>query len=274
MKFWKYQGAGNDFVLLDQRERCWISRGDTRVIASLCDRRFGIGADGLILLQQLPGYDFEMIYFNADGRESTMCGNGGRCIAAFAEHLGVIGTQGKFMAIDGEHEAIITPKDANESWVELRMSHVQKVDQEANTFILNTGSPHYVRFESDIDALDMVAEGRHVRYSERWKNEGINVNLVCPSSDGKSLNIRTYERGVEDETFACGTGVTAAAIASFVQSGGPAGTREIPVHAKGGDLSVRFHANGDGTFSNIWLCGPAVRVFAGEIQLTGTQAGA
>lgn len=268
MKFWKYQGAGNDFVMLDQREYQWIGRADTRVIASLCDRRFGIGADGLILLQQLPGYDFEMVYFNADGRESTMCGNGGRCIAAFAQHLGVVGTHGKFMAIDGEHEAIITPGDANESWVELLMSNVQKVDKEAGAFVLNTGSPHYVRFEEDIDALDMVAEGRHVRYSERWKKEGINVNLVCPSTDGKSLNIRTYERGVEDETYACGTGVTAAAISSFVQSGGTKGASEIPVHAKGGDLSVRFQANDDGTFSNIWLCGPAVRVFTGEIQIS------
>jgi diaminopimelate epimerase len=274
MKFWKYQGAGNDFIMLDQRETQWISRADTELIEHLCDRRFGIGADGLILLQNLPGYDFEMVYFNADGRESTMCGNGGRCIAAFAQHLGIVHGLCHFMAIDGEHEAIMTPlfpptKDG--LWVELKMSDVQVVEKQGDAYVMNTGSPHYVRFADDLERLDMVAEGKAVRYSETWKKEGINVNLIArspkapPAGNDPGLRIRTYERGVEDETLACGTGVTAAAIASFVEEGGTIGDFRVGVSAKGGQLAVQFHANGDGSFSNIWLHGPAVRVFEGTI---------
>lgn len=264
MTFWKYQGAGNDFVMLDQRQEQKLGRNDTERIEKLCDRRFGIGADGLILLQNLPGYDFEMIYFNADGRESSMCGNGGRCIAAFARDLGIIQSKCRFMAIDGEHEALVHEKSAEgEAWVELKMSDVLQVETEGNCYILNTGSPHYVRFETQLDSLDMVAEGRAVRYSERFKKEGINVNLVCQAPD--TLQIRTYERGVEDETFACGTGVTAAAISSWFRENNPPGEYEIPVKAKGGALSVRFRANPDGTFSDIWLCGPAAFVFEGVV---------
>jgi diaminopimelate epimerase len=274
MKFWKYQGAGNDFIMLDQRETQWICRADTELIEHLCDRRFGIGADGLILLQNLPGYDFEMVYFNADGRESTMCGNGGRCIAAFAQHLGIVHGLCHFMAIDGEHEAIMTPlfpptKDG--LWVELKMSDVQVVEKQGDAYVMNTGSPHYVRFADDLERLDMVAEGKAVRYSETWKKEGINVNLIArspkalPAGNEPGLRIRTYERGVEDETLACGTGVTAAAIASFVEEGGTIGDFRVGVSAKGGQLAVQFHANGDGSFSNIWLHGPAVRVFEGTI---------
>lgn len=281
MKFWKYHGAGNDFVMLDQRAHQWVAREDTDAIARLCDRHFGIGADGLILLQNMPGYDFEMIYFNADGRESTMCGNGGRCIAAFAKNLGIIGDRCRFWAIDGEHEGRISPfpvstpapapplkgrggAGAGVEWVELKMSDVQNVEQQGNSFILNTGSPHYVRFVDDLEHMDMVKEGRAVRYSERFAKEGINVNLARQNS-GDSLAIRTYERGVEGETLACGTGVTAAAIASFLHRGQKSGQADIPVKARGGDLAVRFRANGDGSFSDIWLCGPAQQVFEGEI---------
>ena len=309
-------------MMLDQREHQEISRQDTDKIAHLCDRRFGIGADGLILLQNLPDYDFEMIYFNADGRESSMCGNGGRCIAAFAKHLGTVGDYCRFWAIDGEHEARITPfpvstpppapppkrrgdrddvaerstspllfgggagggVDTGEGpglWVELKMSDVQNIEQQGSAFILNTGSPHYVRFENNLENLDMVREGRAVRYSERFKAEGINVNLASeisspypPEGSGQALQgenlppltIRTYERGVEDETLACGTGVTAVAIAAFVRRGQTSGDAEVRVKARGGDLAVRFHANSDGSFSDIWLCGPAQRVFEGEIE--------
>ncbi|GAB4496872.1 MAG: diaminopimelate epimerase [Saprospiraceae bacterium] len=260
MKFWKYQGAGNDFVMLDQREHRWLARENTDKIAQLCDRRFGIGADGLILLENRPGFDFEMIYFNADGRESTMCGNGGRCIAAFARQLGIIREHGHFWAIDGPHEA----KLGQGVWVELKMGDVQNIDRQGDVFILNTGSPHYVRFVKDIQNLDMVQEGRAVRYSEQFKKEGINVNLVRANDDG-SLDIRTYERGVEDETLACGTGVTAAAIASYLYRGLTVNQTEIPVHARGGNLAVRFKADANGVFSDIWLCGPAEKVFEGKI---------
>ena len=265
MRFWKYQGAGNDFVMLDQRQRQRLTRADTAHIERLCDRRFGIGGDGLILLQNLPGYDFEMVYFNSDGRESSMCGNGGRCIAAFAKDLGIVAETCRFMAIDGEHVAKVTASTTpGEAWVELKMGDVQKVDIQDNTFILNTGSPHYVRFVEQVETLDMMAEGRVVRYADPFKKEGINVNLACVNP-GKGLQIRTYERGVEAETFACGTGVTAAAIAAYFQQNYAPGAHEIPVQAKGGVLSVRFQANANGTFSDIWLCGPAAFVFEGNI---------
>ncbi len=264
MKFWKYQGAGNDFIMLDQREVQSLTRADTGLIEHLCNRRFGIGADGLILLQYTPGYDFEMIYFNADGRESSMCGNGGRCIAAFARHLGLVQDTCRFLAIDGTHEALITAPDnpREEAWVELRMNDVTTIETDGDAYVLNTGSPHYVRFDTQINQKDMVSEGRAVRYSERFQKAGINVNLVEQSDDG--WHIRTYERGVEDETLACGTGVTAAAIASFLHKKQPAGHVEVPVMAKGGQMSVRFYADGDSHFSDIWLCGPAQQVFEGH----------
>ncbi|HLP93574.1 MAG TPA: diaminopimelate epimerase [Saprospiraceae bacterium] len=265
MKFWKYQGAGNDFIMVDQRQKQWLTRTDTDRIARLCDRRFGIGADGLILLESKSGFDFEMIYFNADGRESTMCGNGGRCIAAFAHHLGIVGEKCLFHAIDGPHEASIRAETADNCWVELKMIDVQQVEYDKDAYVLNTGSPHYVQFVSQLDQKDMVREGKAVRYGERFKQEGINVNLIESNPDG-TLKIRTYERGVEDETLACGTGVTAAAIAAFIRQKAPLGDFEIPVHARGGDLAVRFSAQADGSFSQIWLCGPAVRVFEGTIQ--------
>lgn len=279
MYFWKYQGAGNDFIMLDQREQIWLTRANTARIERLCDRHFGIGADGLILLQPKEGYDFEMVYFNADGRESTLCGNGGRCVAAFAQALGVIGARGYFWAIDGPHEALVTSKADGSSWVELKMGDVGTIRRDGEAFVLNTGSPHYIRFEKDIAQLDMYATGQAVRYSDTYKAEGINVNVVeiihgedeNPTSDiqnpkSPSLAIRTYERGVEDETLACGTGVTAAALAWHRANNGESGAFEVPVKAQGGQLSVRFTALSDGTFGDIWLCGPAAAVFKGEIE--------
>jgi diaminopimelate epimerase len=263
MHFWKYQGAGNDFIMVDQRTHQWLTRADTAVIERLCDRRFGIGADGLILLQPRDGFDFEMVYFNADGRESSMCGNGGRCIAAFSRQLGIVSDRCRFMAIDGVHEAFMNLKPDGHLWVELHMTDVPAVEQAGDVFVLNTGSPHYVRFEPEVDGLDMVQEGRAVRYSGRFKTEGINVNLVKASGD--QLDVRTYERGVEDETLACGTGVTASAIAHFLHTGRRSGAADIPVKARGGDLSVRFRAS-DGRFTDIWLCGPAEPVFTGQID--------
>lgn len=270
IQFWKYQGAGNDFVMLDQRQAQTLKRAHTRHIAFLCDRHFGIGADGLILLQQHPDADFEMVYFNADGRESTMCGNGGRCIAAFAKHLGLVGEKYRFEAIDGMHEAILPhPIGPGGEWVELKMTDVASVETpeaDGASFVLNTGSPHFVRFAEQVDALDMVQEGRAVRYSDRFQAAGINVNLVQENANGH-LQIRTYERGVEDETLACGTGVTAAALAHHTRRHWPPGAHSVEVQARGGRLSVRWVAHADGSFSDIWLCGPAQRVFSGEIAL-------
>jgi diaminopimelate epimerase len=259
LPFYKYQGAGNDFVLIDQRHRHYLKRADQATIEKLCDRRFGIGADGLMLLQKHPKYDFEMIYFNADGRESSMCGNGGRCITAFAHHLGMIGDKCQFLAIDGEHAAIV--KD-NGDWIELQMIDVPKVEKGEGFYVLNTGSPHFVQFVPQIEGLKVFEEGRKVRYSERFAKEGINVNFTVALS--QSIEVATYERGVEDETLACGTGVTAAAIAYYLEN--PSKTRTIvPIQAKGGKMEVRFEPNERGGFENIWLCGPAKRVFAGTI---------
>jgi diaminopimelate epimerase len=269
--FVKYQGAGNDFVLVDQRRERWLTRGDRARVARLCDRRFGIGADGLILLEPREGYDFEMIYFNADGGESSLCGNGGRCIAAFARHLGLVAGQAcSFLASDGRHEARITRSlGPGGEWVELKMADVVALErtEDGRAFVLDTGSPHYVRFVPDgaLPAFDVVGEGRAVRYGERFRTEGINVNFACAAADG-ALDVRTYERGVEDETLACGTGVTAAALAAYAQSGrrDTAEEVELPVHARGGDLIVRFRVE-NGVFTDIWLCGPAQRVFEGRL---------
>jgi len=265
MNFWKYQGAGNDFIMVDQRTQAWIKREDTDKIAHYCNRRFGIGADGLILLQQMDGYDFEMVYFNADGRESSMCGNGGRCITAFAQQLGIFEKKCRFLAIDGPHEAFIQrAEDQADAWVELKMVDVPQIERlDEHAFVLNTGSPHYIRFEHSLEHKNMVEEGRAIRYNDRFKKEGINVNLVAIGTDG--LQIRTYERGVEDETLACGTGITAAALAHHIYTGSRTQKEEVAVKASGGNLSVRYQDLGDGRFSDIWLCGPATAVFEGFI---------
>ncbi len=269
--FWKYHGAGNDFILVDQRHQKWLRRrGDEARIARWCDRHFGIGADGLILLQEHPSYHFEMVYFNADGSESTLCGNGGRCIVAFAYQRGIRADPYRFLAIDGPHEAHLQPLDQmGHFWVSLRMQDVKSIDIHGNgagcepAYVLDTGSPHYVRWVDALDQCDMIAEGRAIRYAEPFAREGINVNLVEEAAQG--LRIRTYERGVEGETLACGTGVTAAALAWHTRNRLPPGTYELSVLAKGGTLSVCFTAQTHG-YTNIWLRGPTVAVFSGEVS--------
>jgi diaminopimelate epimerase len=271
--FSKYQGAGNDFVMIDQREVTYLSRADQDIIERACDRRFGIGADGLILLQQRAGYDFEMVYFNSDGRESSMCGNGGRCIAAFARHLGIFQEKCRFWAIDGPHEAVFHAQNTVfKAWVELLMQDVPQVELIGKEAVLNTGSPHFVRFVEDVDTEDMVREGRSVRYGDRFAAAGINVNLVSRDVSGvHDLLIRTYERGVEDETLACGTGVTAAALARHRYMDLPDGENVCKVKARGGELSVKYKAGAMHEFTDIWLCGPADFVFSGQIILPSDQ---
>ena len=267
LHFFKYHGAGNDFIMIDQREQQILTRADTDIVARLCHRRFGIGADGLILLQKHDQFGIEMVYFNADGLESTLCGNGGRCFAAFAKHLNITDSHFQFLAIDGPHEAVIFKHDNTEGleWVELKMNNVSQVDiYDNDSFVLNTGSPHFVRFVNKVQEINMVQEGRSVRYSYRFKTDGINVNLVEITPDG--LEIRTYERGVEDETLACGTGVTAAALA-FARQKNLTGPQEIKVKAMGGNLAVRFTVLPDHTFADIWLCGPAQMVFSGQLSV-------
>ncbi len=254
MQFTKYQGTGNDFVIIDDRN-AQFPIDNTALIARMCDRKFGIGADGLILLRNHADYDFQMIYFNADGRESSMCGNGGRCIVAFAHQLQIIDNQTIFLAIDGEHEARISGQT-----VELKMSDVRQTESGEGFYTLNTGSPHYIKFVDSISEVDVFTDGKKIRNSEPFKADGINVNFVEPTTNG--IRVATYERGVEDETLSCGTGVTAAALAYYLENGYSVG-HAISVETKGGNLEVRFQPNEEG-FSEIWLCGAAVWVFEGR----------
>jgi len=260
LPFHKYQGAGNDFVIIDQRSESWIDPGNQPLVARLCDRRFGIGADGLMLLVSHPDYDFEMVYFNADGRPGSMCGNGARCIVAFAKKRGLFSEETHFLAVDGPHRARMPRPE----WVELHMTDVTAVETAPDFYFLDTGSPHYVQFVPALDQVDVVSRGRAIRYNDRFREVGTNVNFVERRADG--LHIGTYERGVEDETLACGTGVTAAALVSSLESAADEADLEIPVYARGGDLSVRFRREGQ-RFTNIWLCGPATFVFRGQINL-------
>lgn len=256
LHFCKYQGAGNDFILLDNRDG--LIRLSRQQIALLCDRHFGIGADGLMLLQTADEVDFEMIYFNADGGESTMCGNGGRCIAAFARRLGIDQSPLRFKAIDGMHEARFLPS----MQVALQMQDVNAIEREEDVVLLDTGSPHYVQWVADVEAVDVPTEGKNIRQQDRFMPAGINVNFVHKKDD--TLYIRTYERGVEAETLACGTGITAAAIASV---GSDTGHFNIPVQARGGRLSVQFEKTGVDQASHIVLTGPAQFVFEAGIEV-------
>lgn len=255
--FYKYQGTGNDFIILDNRLGNYTQLTNVE-IAFLCDRRFGIGADGLMLLQLKEGYDFEMIYYNADGAEGSMCGNGGRCLTAFARQMNIIDKTARFLATDGFHEAVITEND----WVELKMKDVNEIEKTADYAILNTGSPHYIKWDNNVETTDVFSTGKLIRNSTPFLTNGINVNFVQVHST--HLNVRTYERGVEAETLSCGTGVTAAAIAS---SNKESGQQEKRVVTPGGELKVKFFKISDTSFANIWLCGPAKFVFSGIIEL-------
>lgn len=259
VKFYKYQGAGNDFLMIDNRSLAF-DHANLEVIARLCDRRFGIGGDGMMLLQNTLGYDFEMVYYNADGRPSSMCGNGGRCIVAFAKFLNIIETETNFLAVDGPHYAKITEEG---DWVSLQMIDVKVINNDGDDYVLNTGSPHYIKLDQNITNKDVFNEGRAIRYNEKYKEEGINVNFVEDKDD--HLFVRTYERGVEDETYACGTGATAAALA-IAKHKNLTGEFSLPVKVLGGNLNIRFNYDGE-KYDHIFLEGPAVKVFQGEISL-------
>ncbi len=266
--FKKYQGTGNDFILIDDRLKTFPASA-VKLIERLCDRRFGIGADGLILLQNHPDGDFYMQYYNNDGRQSSMCGNGGRCIAQFAFDLGLVNGSANFYAIDGAHKAESTKAKNGDKLVNLQMIDVGYVEKlKEDVFVLNTGSPHYVHFLANpIDELDLVADARKIRYSEPYKDAGINVNYVN-LLNLREIKIRTYERGVEDETYSCGTGATASALAVAVFNNLPGGRHQVQVHVKGGELLVQFNFDKKGdTFSDIWLCGPAKMVFEGNVDI-------
>lgn len=270
-RFYKYQGAGNDFIVFDNRNR-FFDRNNPVLVKKLCDRRFGIGADGLMLLQDHADYDFEMVYYNADGREGSLCGNGGRCIAAFANRLGIFTDKTDFMAADGVHAAelsvgstgIFQEENApQEVTIKLQMNDVRSIQKIGADYVLDTGSPHLVRMVEQLNLYPVVTEGRKIRYHKQYEPGGINVNFIEQNPHG-GFAIRTYERGVEDETLACGTGATAAAMAMAYQQQ-LSGEQHIPIKALGGDLMIHFHLDGE-QFTQVFLEGPATFVYEGKID--------
>ena len=254
LTFYKYQGTGNDFVLIDNRNSIF-PKEDTKLVAFLCDRRFGVGADGLILLENHTKHDFTMVFYNSDGNITTMCGNGGRCMVAFAKYLGIITDSANFDAIDGSH--IATIKD---DIVSLQMQDVLEIKTKPTAFFMNTGSPHHVQMVENLSDFNVSKEGAKLRYG-LYGESGSNINFVEQKGEG-IFAVRTYERGVEDETLSCGTGVTAVAIA--MHSSGKTKEDEIHLLVEGGELKVKFTA--ENGYTNVFLTGPAKQVFKGEIE--------
>lgn len=258
LHFYKYQGTGNDFIVADNRKNELALT--TEQINNLCDRRFGIGADGLMLLNQIAGFDFEMKYYNADGKPGTMCGNGGRCMTKFAYHLGIHRELYRFLASDGVHEAEIDI----DGIVSVRMKDVNTFRKFHTDFIVDTGSPHYIKMTTNVMDLDVFKKGSEIRHSKEFEEEGINVNFVEQAEEVDKIIVRTYERGVEDETLSCGTGVTAAALVCYHNENG---FNEVEVTTLGGKLSVEFDKTDEYKFENIWLCGPAEKIFEGTVEV-------
>ncbi|MEN8248765.1 MAG: diaminopimelate epimerase [Bacteroidota bacterium] len=255
MNFNKYQSTGNDFILIDNRNLNFPSDNQS-MINKLCDRRFGIGADGLILIQNSKTTDFKMVYFNADGSEGSFCGNGSRAAVHYANSLGMFDNTCSFEAYDGLHEASVSGKI-----ISVKMKNVQNGSSKLNGTFIDTGSPHYVEYVESVDKIDMITQGRTLRYDNEFSPNGTNINFVERLHDN-SVKVRTYERGVENETLSCGTGVTACALTSSQLEG----KNIVTIVTKGGELTVSFDQN-KGKFSNIWLKGPTEMVFKGEIDL-------
>jgi diaminopimelate epimerase len=257
VQFKKYQGTGNDFILIDARKSKFSSLAPEK-ITFLCDRRFGIGADGLILIRLHPDYDFSMIYYNSDGNEGTMCGNAGRCAVAFARKTGMIRDYARFEAADGFHEGWI-----NKNIVKLTIQPVDGIKILDDHYELNTGSPHYVKFVKNAEKTDVRNEGPAIRYSNAYREKGINVNFVSPYKDG--IFVRTYERGVENETLSCGTGIVASAICAAINS--KSDKNSYTIYTRGGILQVSFTRTGENRYEKIILEGPVGFVFEGNVEI-------
>ena len=255
INFHKYQGTGNDFILIDNREKLFPSH-DTKLIALLCDRHMGIGADGLILLENDVETDFRMVYFNADGREGSMCGNGGRCIVAFAKKIGMANENIRFMAVDGIHEASFEGDQ-----ISLKMNDVHTIKEKPDYLFMDTGSPHHVQIVEKLESFEVQSEGRRLRYG-LYGESGSNINFVSKTGED-TYTVRTYERGVEAETLSCGTGVTAVALG--MHHLGHSKKENIKIRTRGGDLEVSFHKNSSG-YTDIFLKGPAKEVFKGTVE--------
>ena len=259
LNFYKYQGAGNDFIMVNGFNIAYTEL-NTQTIARFCNRRFGIGADGLIVLIPDENYIFRMKYYNSDGKEATMCGNGGRCAARFAFNQNLGGDTMQFIASDGLHLAQV-----NDTCINLKMQDVTSVKIIDGNYFLNTGVPHYIIFVDNLEATDVIGYGRKYRYDKKFGSEGTNVNFV--ENKENFLKIRTYERGVEDETLACGTGAIASAIAAYLKY--PNMPTEINLRANGGTLAVSYDYKTHNHFRNVWLKGPAKEVFNGRIMING-----
>ncbi len=267
LTFHKYHGAGNDFIIIDNRDGFFTASGkdNPKDIAALCHRRFGIGADGLMTLGKAVGFDFRMRYYNSDGKEGSMCGNGGRCVAAFARQAGITGKNSRFVAIDGPHDTEMVKENIPDFVVKLRMNDVQWPYLEEEGYQLDTGSPHLVIFEEEISRLDVFTLGRKYRYLDKFLPRGVNVNFA-ELTDYEQLRMRTYERGVEEETLACGTGAVAVAVAAYVR-GVKSPDSSYLLKTKGGELRVKFTPPGENGsyFTDVWLTGPARHVYSGEL---------
>ncbi len=259
IKFYKYHGTGNDFIMIDNRNN-QFPKNDTKLVAHLCHRKFGIGADGLILLENDNSTDFKMVYYNSDGNTSTMCGNGGRCIVAFAKDLGILNNQSdtRFIAADGLHIAQL----GSDGTVTLQMQDVRDIQVKSDYIFLDTGSPHHVQASEKLAEVDVKKAGSLIRYGDLYGKEGSNVNFY-KQIDHDSFAIRTYERGVEDETLSCGTGATAVAIA--MHATGKTDSNSVNINVEGGKLEISFEKEGD-IYKNVMLKGPAKFVFSGEIS--------
>lgn len=258
LQFSKYHGTGNDFIILSRMEGGQKLQPDT--IAALCDRHLGIGADGLIELWPSAIAEFKMIYYNADGFIGSMCGNGGRSVAAFAFAQRISNIEMNFEAFDGLHQATILQYKANDYFVDIQMADVTSYDFDGQRLLVDTGSPHFVCQVDNLSEFDVIGQGRQIRHDETISQKGVNVNFI--QKKGNQLFMRTYERGVENETLSCGTGVTAAAIAASLWFG----TEQHEIYTRGGDLQVKFIRQ-DQTFRNIHLLGPVQKVFEGKIDI-------
>lgn len=254
VEFSKYQATGNDFILIDNRDGS-LDDIDVPAISKLCDRRFGIGSDGLILIETDADTDFHMRFYNPDGSQS-LCGNGSRCAVIFARSLGIIDNHTTFLAHDGRHEAEISG-----NIVRLKMKDVTNVRNLGDGMFLDTGSPHLIQFVVNIDRCNVYSEGKRIRNGGLFKKDGVNVNFV-EVLDKQDIYVRTYERGVEDETLSCGTGVTAAAVAAHIKNV----QSPVTIQTRGGELEVDYRKTGE-KFTDIFLSGPAELVYTGEIKI-------
>jgi diaminopimelate epimerase len=254
--FFKYQGTGNDFILIDDRSNSF-PEDDKSLIKQLCDRRFGIGSDGLILLQNASDSDFKMVYFNANGSIGSLCGNGARCTVAFAKYLGCISDVTKFEASDGLHNARI-----ESDIIFIKMLDVFDVKNFNTHSFLDTGSPHHVQMVKDLKQYNVYANGKRIREGEPYNESGSNVNFVEQISENK-FAIRTYERGVEGETLSCGTGATAVALAMHFNK--KTTSNSVVIQVEGGTLEIEFEPTQKG-YQNIFLSGPAEQVYSGTLN--------